>query len=382
MTNRYILSAFLFSFTLATHTLHANPPALMNYQGRLVNGSNLVNQTIALQLRLFDALTDGSLLYEDSNTVTVVDGLYSTYIGDNTSYGSLTNALTNSSVYVEVVIDGQALSPRDRLVSVAYALNGVQGPQGIPGPIDTWSSNQVVTLNSYTNETVWRDGRMLWTGTDNHGGYVITNTTLYGDVVAQTAAVASLQADTFLLATTVWDDVVSPLLVTPKNTSTFKPPVWKKMAGITGELYQYAFEHVTTEANVQESMFSVQMPHSYKRGTALYPHLHFIPADTNATGVAVWGIEFAAGPLTGVFASASTTYYMTNTIPSSTNIQMIIQGWQAIPGTGLKESSCIFGRIFRSSSVRGDTYPGDLFGISFDLHFERDSLGSKDQIPR
>jgi hypothetical protein len=108
-------------------------PQLINYQGRLVNGGVLVNQPVAIQLRLYDAPTNGTLLYEDSNTVTVVDGLYSTYLGDGTVQGSLADALTNAAVYVEAVVDGVVLTPRDRLVSVAYALNGTVGPAGTDG---------------------------------------------------------------------------------------------------------------------------------------------------------------------------------------------------------------------------------------------------------
>lgn len=122
-----ITSLYVSSFLLGA------APELLNYQGRLVDGGGLVKRNVALQLRLYDAMEGGTLLYEDSNTVAVVDGLYATLIGDNTTYGSLTNALTNASVYVEVVLDSQALSPRDRLVSVAYALNGVQGAKGDKG---------------------------------------------------------------------------------------------------------------------------------------------------------------------------------------------------------------------------------------------------------
>lgn len=98
------------------------PPHLINYQGRLLNGTNLVNGNVELELRLFKALAGGSPLYVDSNTVTVVDGLYSTFIGDNTVSGSLVEALTNTEVWVEVAVNGVALSPRERLSSVAYSL--------------------------------------------------------------------------------------------------------------------------------------------------------------------------------------------------------------------------------------------------------------------
>lgn len=106
-------------------------PALINYQGRLVkDGTNLVNGTVGLSLRIFDTSSGGNLLYEDSNTVVVVDGLYATYIGDDTTFGTLTNALATPAAYLETMVDGIALLPRDRLGSVAYALSA-QTAQGV-----------------------------------------------------------------------------------------------------------------------------------------------------------------------------------------------------------------------------------------------------------
>ena len=79
---------------------------------------------IGLQLQLFaDATNNWPCLYEDSNTVEVVDGFYATLIGDNTVFGSLSNALAGGETYVQVIIDGVPLSPREPLVPVPYALN-------------------------------------------------------------------------------------------------------------------------------------------------------------------------------------------------------------------------------------------------------------------
>lgn len=100
----------------------ADVPLRINYQGRLLSGTNLVNGSVGLSLRLYDASAGGALLYEDSNTVTVSDGLYATSIGDNTTAGSLTAALTNAQVWVEVAVGGVALTPREQLVAVGYAL--------------------------------------------------------------------------------------------------------------------------------------------------------------------------------------------------------------------------------------------------------------------
>ena len=129
----YIMKA-QFRFIVSTVTLLGvavfgqSVPEKLNYQGRLLNGTNLVNGSVGLSLRLYNNATGGTLFYEDSNTVIVTDGSYSTFIGDNTTAGNLRNALLQTNVFIEVVVDGTALTPREQLVGAAYAiLPGVRG---------------------------------------------------------------------------------------------------------------------------------------------------------------------------------------------------------------------------------------------------------------
>ncbi len=116
------LLIFFAGVLLTSTSSFAHPPLLLNYQGRLLSGTNLVNGTVGLDLRLYDNSSGGALLYADSNAVTVVDGLYSTYLGDQTTAGSLVTALTNAAVWVEVRVNGTPLTPRERLAAVGYAL--------------------------------------------------------------------------------------------------------------------------------------------------------------------------------------------------------------------------------------------------------------------
>jgi hypothetical protein len=114
-----IALACLLTFAAA----EAQVPALLNYQGRLVDGSGLVNGDVEMSIRLYNQSSGGTLELEDSNTVTVIDGLYRTYVGDYIVSGSLAQALTNAEVWIEIEVDGIILTPRERLVSVAYAMS-------------------------------------------------------------------------------------------------------------------------------------------------------------------------------------------------------------------------------------------------------------------
>lgn len=77
--------------------LRAQTPQLIHYQGRRLNGTNLVNGNVGLSLRLSDAAAPGSPRYVDSNTFAVAEGLYSLFIGDNTTSRSLRDALSTTS---------------------------------------------------------------------------------------------------------------------------------------------------------------------------------------------------------------------------------------------------------------------------------------------
>ncbi len=109
----------------------AQIPQLINYQGRLVNGTNLVNDTVGLSLQLYDDPAAGTLLYEDSNQVAIVDGLYSAYLGDDTVSGTLTGALAAAEVWIQVLVNGAPLTPREHLVSVGYALQAADVPGNV-----------------------------------------------------------------------------------------------------------------------------------------------------------------------------------------------------------------------------------------------------------
>jgi hypothetical protein len=72
---------------------------------------------IDLVIRIYTNETTGEYLYEDSNQVTVVNGAFSTRIGDDTTYGSLGDALASGRAYLDVTINGVNLPPSRRVGS-------------------------------------------------------------------------------------------------------------------------------------------------------------------------------------------------------------------------------------------------------------------------
>ena len=135
--------------------LQAQAPQMFRYQGRLLDNDALVSGNLNFSFKLYSAPTGGAALYEDAATVTVVDGLYSTMIGDDTSSGGdLGDALNNPAVYLEIEVDGETLAPRERIVSVPYAMND----NGLPsGTVVLSASNPNLALEAEDYSLVYSD---------------------------------------------------------------------------------------------------------------------------------------------------------------------------------------------------------------------------------
>ncbi|MEM4247840.1 MAG: hypothetical protein QXH80_01115, partial [Candidatus Nanoarchaeia archaeon] len=114
-------------------------PGTISYRGRLLDSTgNVVNSAgLSMKFLFYSDLTGGTLLYQDWNDgidgralVPVQDGLYVVVLGDDNvnhggaTYTSLTDALNaDDSIYLEIIIDGNTLTPREKLQAVPYAIN-------------------------------------------------------------------------------------------------------------------------------------------------------------------------------------------------------------------------------------------------------------------
>ena len=97
-------------------------PGQINFQGVLLDNSNqLVSGSVNFEFALYDALTDGTQLWSESQSgVAVNGGIYTVSLGSVTPI--TTSILAGSAVYLEVTVDADIISPRQRLLAVPYAL--------------------------------------------------------------------------------------------------------------------------------------------------------------------------------------------------------------------------------------------------------------------
>ena len=101
------------------------PPSSINYQGRLISGTNLYNGPATVIFRVYpngDPLEIPVL--DTTSTVNVVDGLYATAITppDVDTAWSWLGTEVPGGWWLQVTINGQALEPMERILSVPYAL--------------------------------------------------------------------------------------------------------------------------------------------------------------------------------------------------------------------------------------------------------------------
>ncbi|WP_291102742.1 MULTISPECIES: hypothetical protein [unclassified Flavobacterium] len=113
--------------------------------------------------------------------------------------------------------------------------------------------------------------------------------------------------------------------------------------------------------------FTLQLPHNWKDGTTIYPHIHWVPKSTGS-GDVQWNLDYTWANLnTGTF-SAVTTITGIATGPFTVNQHLLTTIGTGIDGTGMTYSSVLICRIWRDSSLAGDTYADDAGGLSMDFH--------------
>lgn len=100
----------------------------INYQGRLLEGGAPFSGATNFHFSVYTQLVGGAYAYDETDVgVTVVDGLYTTVIGDNPSgLGPLTLKQTlalTTPLYLQIAVGATVLTPREQLNAVPYAMD-------------------------------------------------------------------------------------------------------------------------------------------------------------------------------------------------------------------------------------------------------------------
>ncbi len=173
-----------------------------------------------------------------------------------------------------------------------------------------------------------------------------------------------------------WDDLRTPVttIIDPPNA---RPPVRTLYKGS----YIAAFED---QAALIQSIYWVwQLPHNYKLGTDIHPHIHTTPEDATAGNV-YWEFTYAIGKRNDTFPANETSVLSVQAMPEVADESDYFE-FPVISGTLLSGSDSMSALILCSLTRRSDdaldTYTGkDVYVHEIDLHYQIDSFGSREEF--
>jgi hypothetical protein len=123
-----------------------------------------------------------------------------------------------------------------------------------------------------------------------------------------------------------------------------------------------------------------QMPHEWKAGTAIHPHIHWMPTDANAGDVA-WRLSYQIADINEDFPGVLTTAGIEIDAADGSAVKHQIHFLTNIDMTGYKESCIMVWKIERVGGDLSDSYGADARFLEFDIHYEISKPGTTDPNP-
>jgi hypothetical protein len=174
---------------------------------------------------------------------------------------------------------------------------------------------------------------------------------------------------------TVWDDIRVSL--TGSTRAGAIPPAFDRfrrdLAGTSQGVYAYGFDKEIEE----EVLFDVEIPHNYKLGTNLIPHVHWAVAVIGDAGKKVrWGLEYTICDI-GNLIPVTQIIYTDATDPVNA-YKHNLTNFTTINGATIGNVSTIMMcRLFRDATNINDNYDADAYAIDVGFHYEIDTIGSR-----
>ncbi len=178
--------------------------------------------------------------------------------------------------------------------------------------------------------------------------------------------------DSFVVLDTYWDDLRFP-------ASAINPPGQASDPDFDTTNGGWLFDDNSTEL----VFLMAQMPHAWKEGTALRPHIHW-QKTTSASGNVLWRLEYKKAPIGEVmdaaFTTLDTTTAVAGTPDTDTADKHLISSFEHIEKVGGGLSDMLVMKLSRIGGDGSDTYGDDARLLEFDFHFEIDSFGSAEEF--
>jgi hypothetical protein len=123
-TRRLLITIVCGLFVVALSSFsQAEIPKKIGFQGKLTDAQgNLLDGTYSLTFKIYNAETGGTKLWEETQSVSVSEGLFSVYLGDSATL----NLDFDEPYWLEITVEGEILSPRKQIAASGYAYNATK----------------------------------------------------------------------------------------------------------------------------------------------------------------------------------------------------------------------------------------------------------------
>jgi hypothetical protein len=155
--------------------------------------------------------------------------------------------------------------------------------------------------------------------------------------------------------------------------STINPTGVTAAAGRDADFGWLTFDSGTPEV----AAVQVQLPHSWKEGSVLKPHVHWMKS-TAASGGVYWQLQYRWLGIGDVMAGSWTTIGSGTPTISDSNLQYkhALTQLGDITAVGKTVSDMLVMLLTRQPANAADTYGADAILLEFDIHYQVDSFGS------
>lgn len=255
------------------------------YQGYLLDAqNNPVSADLPVVFRLYTTASGGGPVWEESQSVTFVNGVYTAELGSITSFPDI---FGNEDLYLGIEISGDAeLSPRTTLSSVPFAQqaevaitaksladNSVTAQNIVPGSIGSSSiaanaigapelSSTSVTPGTYTLATITvdADGRITAASTGSVGVGVHTHDA--AEIVSGTLGDARLSSNVSLLGSLIDSSEIATETIANTNISPLANIDWSKInktGALASDVGAAAAVHIHDAVQITGSLTDAQV---------------------------------------------------------------------------------------------------------------------------
>lgn len=139
-----------------------------------------------------------------------------------------------------------------------------------------------------------------------------------------------------------------------------------------------SFENQEIGENEEEVYFLIQLPHSIKEGSTIKPHIHWIAKSNEESKVVRWGISYSFANIDAVFPNETIIYV--NAATNNAANKHVCAYFPDIPLPDMLISGILIIKLFRNSSSGSDTYTDEAYLLEFDLHIEKNTIGSREVL--